>query len=126
MNYEVGAMIGMFGAGFFVFMFAIAIVCIVANWKLFEKADVEGWKSIIPILNTWEMFKIGGVNPLFILLFFIPIVGGFVSFYLIFKFVEGYGFSLGGFLLYLFFTPIMSIYMAFSDNVKYVGEYYSE
>jgi len=113
-----------FMGGYSLFVLALAIVAIVANWRLFEKANVAGWKSIIPILNVWEMIKIAGLNPLFILVCLIPFVNAIFGIYLGFKYVEAYGFGFGGFLLYVFFNPIMILYMGFSDNVEFVGTYY--
>lgn len=40
----------------------IVILEIVALWEVFEKAGREGWKSIIPILNFYELTEIGGVS----------------------------------------------------------------
>ena len=34
------------------------ILQIIADWKIFSKADVPGWMSIIPILNTFEEYSI--------------------------------------------------------------------
>lgn len=104
--------------------FIIAVVSIIGMWKLFEKADEPGWASIIPIYNTWVMAKIGGINPIMILLLLVPLVNAIFLLYLGYKFVESFGFSIGGFLLYLFFNPIMAIYMGFSSEVRYVGDKY--
>lgn len=58
----------------FLFILAIAVVEIVALWKVFAKAGEPGWASIIPIYNTYVMTKIAGYNPLLFLLFLIPLV----------------------------------------------------
>lgn len=34
------------------------IIMVIANWKIFTKAGEAGWKSIIPFLNTYVLFKI--------------------------------------------------------------------
>ena len=34
------------------------ILQIIADWKIFSKAGVPGWMSIIPILNTFEEYSI--------------------------------------------------------------------
>lgn len=48
-------------SGFFLFIWlAIVIVAIVAMWKVFEKAGVEGWKAIIPVYNTYVLAEISG------------------------------------------------------------------
>ena len=48
------------GIEFYVFLiqFAFFILQIVSFWILFQKADVAGWKSIIPIYSNWKMFDI--------------------------------------------------------------------
>lgn len=47
-------------AAYLVFVLAIYVVAIVALWKLFEKAGIPGWKSIIPIYNGWLLFQMAG------------------------------------------------------------------
>lgn len=37
---------------------ALNILLIIAYWRIFEKAGESGWKSIIPIYNTYILFKI--------------------------------------------------------------------
>lgn len=47
--------------GFIVAIIAIVtILGIIANWKIFKKAGEKGWKSIIPIYNSYILFKIAG------------------------------------------------------------------
>ncbi|MCH4890819.1 hypothetical protein EZV73_24785 [Acidaminobacter sp. JC074] len=126
MNYS-GAELGafaFFSSGFFLLWLGMIVVSIIAMWKVFEKADVDGWKSLIPFLNIWEMLKISGLNPLFILLLLVPLINGVIGIYFAYKFVESYGFGIGGFLLYFFFTPFFMLYMGFSSEVEYVGNYY--
>ncbi|MGZ6005628.1 MAG: DUF5684 domain-containing protein [Candidatus Saccharimonadales bacterium] len=36
------------------------VISIVALWKVFTKAGVPGWKSIIPFYNYWIMFEMAG------------------------------------------------------------------
>ncbi len=45
---------------YMLFIFVVAVFFIVCMWKIFEKAGVEGWKSIIPIYNTWKLNEIAG------------------------------------------------------------------
>ena len=37
---------------------AIAVLGIVAMWKIFEKAGEPGWAAIIPFYNLYVLFKI--------------------------------------------------------------------
>lgn len=48
-----------------------AIFLIIAMWKIFEKAGVKGWKSLIPIYNIYCAFKIVGMSPWWILWYFL-------------------------------------------------------
>ena len=52
-------------AAFFIFFaivgviaLVLAVITIIAKWKLFEKAGEPGWSAIIPIYNVLQMFKI--------------------------------------------------------------------
>ena len=38
--------------------FIFSILIIIATWKVFTKAGEAGWKSLIPIYNTYVLFKI--------------------------------------------------------------------
>ncbi len=64
----------------------IAILQIIGTWKILKKANKPGWAGIIPIYNTYQICKITGVNPWWILivvlspfLSFIPIIGSLAS-----------------------------------------------
>lgn len=73
-----------FGAFMGVYMFlvlAIAVIQIIAMWKIFTKAGEAGWKSLIPIYNSVILFKISGLSPWLLLTYlttFIPVVGWIV------------------------------------------------
>ena len=54
---------------------AVAVVSIVALWKIFEKAGIEGWKSIIRIYNMVVLFQLVDLNPWLLLLALIPCLG---------------------------------------------------
>lgn len=50
-----------FFGGFFILIYlAVIAVMVVSMWKIFEKAGVEGWKSLIPFYNTWTLAEIVG------------------------------------------------------------------
>ena len=46
---------GIFG---FLLSIALSLFLIVSMWMIFVKADEPGWKSIIPVYNTYTLFKI--------------------------------------------------------------------
>lgn len=44
----------------------IAILSVVATWKIYDKAGYSGWKSIVPVYNTYILSKIAtGSSTLF-------------------------------------------------------------
>lgn len=55
---------GMFGTMLTVCLI-IAVILIIAWWRIFEKAGEKGWKAIIPIYNFYILFKICGIKNLF-------------------------------------------------------------
>ena len=52
-----GVLMGVLIAGLIV-----AVLTIIAWWRIFEKAGEKGWKSLIPFYNTYILFKITGRN----------------------------------------------------------------
>ncbi len=39
-------------------LLVLAVIYIIAMWKVFEKANIAGWKSIIPAYNQYNVFKL--------------------------------------------------------------------
>ena len=59
---------------FLIFTFIILAVVIISHWKIFTKAGQAGWKSIVPIYNTYTLLKIIGRPAWWLLLLMIPFV----------------------------------------------------
>lgn len=61
-NVDEGVIAGILGmmAAMMIVIIPIAIFGIICMWKVFEKAGVEGWKSIIPVYNMWCLAEISG------------------------------------------------------------------
>lgn len=120
-DYDVtsGMLAGM-GVGVWLVTLVIAIVCIVAMWKLFAKAGEPGWAAIIPFYSSYVLFKIAMGNGWLFLLSFVPVVNGIISIIVLFKlgmaFGKGIGFGFG----LLFLSPIFLCILAFGD-ADYVG-----
>ena len=89
----------------------IALVLIVAMWKVFTKAGQPGWASIIPIYNIYIWCKIVGRPWWWILLMLIPLVNFVVAIILCIdlakSFGKGAGFGIGLALLGVIFLPIL-------------------
>lgn len=45
-------------AGVIVAVLVWYVLLVIANWKIFGKAGEAGWKSIIPIYNSYVLYKI--------------------------------------------------------------------
>ena len=62
---------------------AIAVVELIAGWKLFEKAHVDGWKFLIPIYNlyvaTVHVAKLDVIWFVFVFLAWFPVIGWVLS-----------------------------------------------
>ena len=37
--------------------FVLTVIGLLGSWKVFEKMGLEGWRGIIPIYNTYLLFK---------------------------------------------------------------------
>src|SRR5882724_4621793 len=89
----------------------IAVLLIVATWKVFTKAGQPGWASIIPIYNLYIWCKIVGRPWWWILLMLIPFVNFIVAIILSIdlakSFGKGAGFGIGIALLGVIFLPIL-------------------
>ncbi len=48
-------------------IFLIYLIPVIASWKIFTKAEIAGWKSIIPVYNLYLLFKISGMSGLWVI-----------------------------------------------------------
>ena len=71
----IGGVLGVFLTAFFV----LWILQIIAFWKIFKKAGEPGWKSIIPIYNSYVLYKISWRPLWFWLNILIAFIYGFVG-----------------------------------------------
>ena len=108
------------GPGYIILLIVISIISIICLWKLFVKAGEAGWKSLIPLLNVYEEFKIVYGNGWMFLLLLIPVANIVFLIKFIFDLAKAYGKSVGfGFGL-LFLSMIFMIILAF-DHSEYQG-----
>jgi hypothetical protein len=100
-----------FFASFFLFFLAIAIIVIIAQWKIYEKAGQPGWACIIPIYNVYILLKIVGKPGWWLLLLIIPFVNFVILIWvtnlLAKSFGKSEGFTLGLLFLSFIFYPIL-------------------
>lgn len=98
---------------------AFIVIYIVGLWKVFEKANEAGWKSIIPIWNTIVELRIVGYSPWYLLLFLIPLVNIVFAVIVAYKLAKSFGYGVGMTILEFVFG-IGILIIGFGD-AKYLG-----
>src|SRR5262245_7571061 len=98
----------------------LALIAIIAWWKVFTKAGHPGWACLIPIYNLYILIKIAGKPGWWIVLFLIPIVNFVIAILVAIGVANNFGksalFGLG-----LAFLPfIFYLILAFGD-AQYIG-----
>lgn len=109
-DYEtLGAAAGGLAVGALVFFGIILLIClviaivqIIATWKILVKGGKPGWGALIPVYNQYLLCDMVGVNPWWILIVFI---GGLISFIPIFG-------SLLSFAISIYFTILLNVSLA--------------
>ncbi len=117
-----GILIGIWGTAL-LFSLIWYILVAISNYLLFEKAGYAGWKSLIPFYNLYiqQCITFGYEKRWFILLLLIPLVGPLYGIFLVYSFGRSFGLSALQAVLYVFFTPIFNLYLAFNDGSRYLG-----
>jgi len=100
--------------------FLLAIVGLIAMWKVYTKAGKPGWAVLIPIYNLVVLLEIVGRPGWWLILMLIPLVNVIVAimiaFDLAYSFGKGNGFGLG----LVFFNFIFLLILGFG-SATYVG-----
>ncbi len=112
---------------YLVIVLAIAIVQIIAMWKIFTKAGEKGWKAIVPIYNFVILFKISGLSPWLIFVYFatiIPFIGWIapiaLNAVLSYKLAKSFGKDAGWAVGLYFLAPIFYMILGFGKS-EYIG-----
>ena len=110
--------------GFLTYLFFWAVVwalMIVAYWKVFTKANEAGWKSIVPIYNTYVLLKIVGRPGWWLLLFLVPFVNIVVWLIVAIDLAKSFGKSELFGVVAVFFFSIVGLLMLGYGSAKYNG-----
>lgn len=102
----------------------LALYKLIIRWIIFRKADEHGWASIIPIYNEITYLNVCGINPWWILILIIPVIGWLIygivkiisRFTLAEAFNRGTGFGIGLLFLGIIFESII----AFNKNITFL------
>lgn len=124
----------------------LAILTIIAWWKIFEKAGEAGWKALIPVYNVYIMYKIAGMKNWFwysliaiviALLLLYTLWGnwsvvltiseillafaGIVAIVAVYKLPRKFGWGVFTSILFVLFYPICILILGFGSS-KYQGK----
>ncbi|HEV7331005.1 MAG TPA: DUF5684 domain-containing protein [Flavisolibacter sp.] len=103
-------------------MGAIALIGIISQWRIFEKAGKPGWAAIIPIYNLYVHLKVVGKPGWWMLLLFIPLVNLYFAIKITYLLSKSFGKNIG-FTLGLLFLPIPFFPILAFSSAKYQGPY---
>lgn len=96
----------------------LAVISIIALWRIFEKANVAGWKSIIPIYNSVCFYQITWGSGWMLLTCFVPFVNIVIGIMTIHKLSQSFGKDIGFTFGLIFLQPIFLLILAFG-SAKY-------
>lgn len=95
----------------------LAIITIASHWKIFEKADQKGWKSIVPFYNVYILFEIAGYNGWWFLTLLIPGLNIIAILVLALRIAQSFGKSMTfGIFANWIFSPIGYWIIGFGDS----------
>ena len=69
---DFSSMAGTYSTSQLVFSCAIAVWCIICRWKMFQKAGLPGWGSLIPFYNIYLRLKMAGRSGRWLLSLLFP------------------------------------------------------
>lgn len=103
---------------------AIIVVTIIAWWKMFEKAGLEGWKALIPFYNTYCLYQMafGRDKGWMFVLTLVPCVNVVIQIIFCLKLAQAFNKGTGYGLGLIFLNTIFVLLLGFGD-AQYVGDY---
>jgi len=96
------------------------IPTIAGMWKVNEKAGEPGWAAIVPIYNMIVAFRVAGMDPMWILVMFIPCFSIIPAVMLSIKTAEKFGKD-AGFGVAMFFVPFICYPILGFGSAEYEG-----
>lgn len=97
----------------------IAIIIVVALWRIFIKAGRPGWAAIVPFYNLYVLLKIIKKPGWWIILFFIPLVTYIIQIIVAIEIGKAFGKNALFSTIFLLLIPVGFLIIAF-DKSKYI------
>lgn len=106
-----------------IFLLIVRAGVTLGYWKLFEKAGIEGWRSLIPFYSEFIALQLVGKRAWWMIYLVIPVVNIFAFYVLIFELLKCFGKdSLLVQLIVIFAVYIYLPVVGFNKDVKYLGK----
>lgn len=93
---------------------------IIGQWKIFEKAGIQGWKALIPFYADYCLCKMTFGEGLFFLIFLIPGANLIMQMILGIYLAKAFGKEIVFGILTGLFPFVMYLILGFSDSI-YIG-----
>ena len=103
-----------------IFVLAILVITLVAQWKIFVKAGKPGWACLAPFYSQYCLFDIAWGSGWLFLLSFVPCVGFVMAIILNIKLAQAFGKGVG-FAVGLIFLPIIFLLILAFSKDEYIG-----
>lgn len=102
-------------------LFGLAMIagCCFIYWKIFVKAGIPGWYSIIPMVNVYYLYKLSFGRGSYFLTVFVPIVNVVFMIMLMYKIAKAFDKSDAFAILNIFLLPFTLQVIALDDS-KYI------
>lgn len=113
-------LLALFSGVYLMIILVVAVLAIIAMWRIYTKAGEPGWGSLIPFYNYYLLFKIAWGNGWLFLFLFVPVANIIVSLIVYYKLCVAFGHGVGFYLGMLFLSPIFFMILAF-DSSEYYG-----
>ena len=104
---------------YFLFIFVISVISVVAEWKIFVKAGRPGWAALVPIYSTLQLIWLAKKQWWWVLLLCIPIVNLVFSIMLYNEVAKAFGKDVG-FTVLLILLPFIALPILAFGKAKYL------
>lgn len=96
-------------------------ITLASLWKIFEKARMRGWYSIVPVYNLIVLLRISRLPVWWVIFLMLPgvqIIFAIPVFYKLSKaFGKGWGYAIGIFFMGIIFLPTLAFGKATYQNI---------
>lgn len=107
--------------GILIVTLILCILMTVSVIIIYRKGGYAGWEALIPIYGQICWVRLAGINPLLLLLCFVPFANIVFLYWSFVKVLKCFGCDVGMILLVLFLPCVGAPILAFSKKYTYLG-----